>query len=180
MGLHILYTIFQKATMTSITPGTNGTLKSVKAENAFVELVTFLKNAQANLTVNPSKFNYVTIDYNVNTGSVSISFNLPASSIITSTGTIEIVAPEYLTNLGFIIGNGGTFKSATAAGCLVEIASFLQNKESDIVANPNDNNYTNFNYDGDNAIFGGTATIPFTVLIDTNGKPVINVSEYLL
>ncbi|MHC5828423.1 MAG: hypothetical protein ACYT04_74140, partial [Nostoc sp.] len=94
--------------MTTITPGTGGTLKSVKAESALVELVTFLKNAQADLTINPNKFNYVTIDYNVNTGSVSISFNLPASSLITTTGTIEIIAPEYLTNLGFIIGNGGT------------------------------------------------------------------------
>ncbi|MHC5718997.1 MAG: hypothetical protein ACYTX0_44765 [Nostoc sp.] len=166
--------------MTTITPGTGGTLKSVKAESALVELVTFLKNAQADLTINPNKFNYVTIDYNVNTGSVSISFNLPASTLITTIGTIEIIAPEYLTNLGFIAGSGGTFKNTTAAGCLIEIASFLQNKESDIVANPNSNNYTNFNYDGDNAIFGGTATIPCTVLIDANGKPVINVSEYLL
>ena len=145
-----------------------------------MELVTLLKNAQADLTINPSKFNYVTIDYNVNTGSVAISFNLPASSVITTTGTIEIVAPEYLTNFGFVIGDGGTFKNATAAGCLIEIASYLQNKESDVVNNPNGNNYTNFNYDGDNAIFGGTATIPFTVLIDSNGKPIINVTEYLL
>ncbi|MEH2381139.1 MAG: hypothetical protein V7K27_20005 [Nostoc sp.] len=166
--------------MTTITPGTGGTLKSVKAENALVELVTFLKNAQTDLTINPNKFNYVTIDYNVNTGSVSISFNIPANSVITATGNLQIVGGEYLTNLGFIIGDNGTFKNTTAAGCLIEIASFIQSKESDIVANPNGNNYTNFNYDGDNAIFGGTATIPFTVSIDANGKPLINVTEYLL
>ncbi len=166
--------------MTSITPGTGSTLKSVTAENALIELVTILKNGEANTTINPNKRNYVTLDFNVNTGSVAISFNIPSIPAITPTGSIEITASEYLTNLGFSSGTGGTFKSSTAAQSLIEIASYLQSKESDTVSNAEGNNYTNFNYDGDNAIFSGSATIPFTVTLDTNGKPVINITEYLL
>lgn len=166
--------------MTPITPGTNGTLKSATAENALIELVTILKNGEANITVNPNKRNYVTLDFNMNTGSVAISFNIPSVPAITATGSINITASEYLTNLGFNGGTGGTFKSSTAAQSLIEIASYLQSKESDTVSNSEGNNYTNFNYDGDNAIFGGSATIPFSVSIDPNGKPVINVTEYLL
>ncbi|MEH1796304.1 hypothetical protein [Nostoc sp.] len=166
--------------MTTITPGNNGTLKSTTAENALVELVTILKNGEANTTVNPNKRNYVTIDFNVNTGSVAISFSIPSVPIITGTGSIEITASEYLTNLGFNSGTAGTFKSSSAAQSLIEIASYLQNKESDTIANSEGNNYTNFNYDGDNAVFSGSATIPFTVSLDSSGKPIINVTEYLL
>ncbi|MEH2242356.1 hypothetical protein [Nostoc sp.] len=166
--------------MTSITPGTNGTLKSITAENALVELVAILKNGEANTTVNPNKRNYVTLDFNLNTGSVAISFNIPTIPIITTTGSIEISASEYLTNLGFSCGIGGTFKSSTAAQSLIEIASYLQAKEADSISNSQGNNYTNFNYDGDSTIFGGSATIPFTISIDSNGKPVIETTEYLL
>lgn len=166
--------------MTPITPGTNGTLKSATAENSLIELVTILKNGEANTTINPNKRNYVTLDFNVNTGSVAISFSIPSIPIITATGSIEISASEYLTNLDFNCGTGGTFKSSTAAQSLIEIASYLQTKEADSISNPEGNNYTNFNYDGDNAIFGGSATIPFNVSIDSNGKPIIDVVEYLL
>lgn len=166
--------------MTTITSGSNSTLKSTTAENALVELVTILKNGETNTTVNPNKRNYVTLDFNLNTGSVAISFSIPSVPIITGTGSIEITASEYLTNLGFHSGTGGTFKSSTAAQSLIEIASYLQNKESDPIANSEGNNYTNFNYDGDNAVFSGSATIPFTVSLDSNGKPIINVTEYLL
>ena len=166
--------------MTPITPGTNGTLKSTTAENALIELVTILKNGQANTTVNPNKRNYVTLDFNVNTGSVAISFSIPSVSMITATGSIEITANEYLTNLGFNGGTGGTFKSSTAAQSLIEIASYLQEKESDSTSNITDNNYTNFNYDGDKSVFSGSAPIPFDVSIGSDGKPIINVVEYLL
>ncbi|MDF5706547.1 MAG: hypothetical protein PUP90_02405 [Nostoc sp. S4] len=166
--------------MTSVIPGTNGTLKSTSAENALIELVTFLKNGEADTTINPNKRNYVTLDFNVNTGSVAISFSIPSVPTITATGSIELTASEYLTNLGFSSGSNGTFKSSTAAQSLIEIASYLQSKEADNTSNSAGNNYTNFSYDGDNAVFSGSATIPFTVSINSSGKPIINVVEYLL
>ncbi|MEH2244594.1 hypothetical protein [Nostoc sp.] len=166
--------------MAPITPGSNGTLKSVTAEHALVELVTILKNGEANTTVNPNKRNYVTLDFNTNTGSVAISFSIPSVSIITNTGSIEISANKYLSNLGFNCSTGGTFKSSTSAQTLIEIASYLQAREANVEANPENNNYTNFSYDGDNSVFGGTATIPFNVAIGLDGKPIINVVEYLV
>lgn len=166
--------------MTTITPGSNGTLKSTTAEKVLIELVTILKNGESNTAINPNKRNYVTLDFNVNTGSVAISFSIPSVPVITPTGSIEITASEYLINLGFDSGTGGTFKSSTAAQSLIEIASYLQNKESDSASNSLGNNYTNFNYDGDKAVFGGSATIPFTVSLGSDGKPIVNVTEYLL
>lgn len=165
--------------MTSITPGTNGTLKSTTAEALLAEIATFLRNNEKVSARNPTNLNYIRPDFNLNSFTFICSFSLPVEQTIGTDGGVTFTASEYLSGLTFSAGAGGTFKSATAAQYFLEIIAFLQATEADNTKNPQANNYVSSSYDGDNNLFTGSVTIPLTASL-VDGKPVINISEYLL
>jgi hypothetical protein len=164
--------------MTLITPGTTGTLQSTSAEAALVEILTFIRNNERLSAKNPSSRRYVNVDYNLNTGFVVLSWTIPSRVNITGTGSIETSADNYLTDVSFFSGTGGTFKSTGYTQSILEIAEFLQLAEQDSSKNPNDLNYIQSNYDSDTKNYSGNAQIPFNVEID-NGFPKIVVVPYL-
>lgn len=165
--------------MTAITPGSDGTLESVTAEAALVELCTFIRNNEGSSNKNPSSRLYVNVDYNHNTGQVNMSWTIPSKTSLTETGSIDTTADDYLTDVTFTPGTGGTFKSSGYAQAVLEISEFLQLSEQDSTKNPNGLNYVTSNYDSDTKNFSGSAQIPFTVVLE-NGYPKIVATPYLL
>lgn len=164
--------------MAVITPGVEGTLESLTAEAAFVELLSFLRLNEALSAKNPTNKRYVNINYNANTGFVDISWTIPATISITDSGVIQTLAADYLSNVAFSSGTAGTFKSANYAQAVLEIAEYIQLLEADSSKNPNDLNYIQSNYDSDTKNHSGTAQIPFQIEID-NGSPRVKVLPYL-
>jgi hypothetical protein len=164
--------------MTVITPGTTGTLKSSTAEATLIEILTFIRNNERLSAKNPSNRRFVNVDYNHNTGLVVVSWTIPAITSITSTGTIETSASDYLTDVAFTSGTGGTFKSSGYTQTVLEVAEYLQLLEQDSSKNPNALNYIQSNYDSDTKNYSGNAQIPFNVELE-NGIPKIIVVPYL-
>lgn len=164
--------------MTTTTPGTLGTLQSISAEAALVEILTFIRNNERLSAKNPTSRRYVNVDYNHNTGFVVCSWTIPAKTSITTSGTIETGADDYLTDVSFSPGAGGTFKSTGYAQTVLEVAEFLQLAEQDSSKNPNLLNYIQSNYDSDTKTYSGNAQIPFNVEIE-NGIPKIITIPYL-
>ena len=166
--------------MTAITPGIEGTLKSVSAEKALFEVFTILRSAEKNPAKNTSNVNYLSATISFASFVISISFNIPALYTITSSGSINIEANEYLSGLNFQPGADGTFKSNKAAQTLLEIVSYLQSKEASSNANPDNKNLVTSSYDADSSVFNGTATLSFTPSLDNNGNTILSINDYLL
>jgi hypothetical protein len=164
--------------MTEITPGTDGTLKTDTAEGQLLELFTYLQLAEANAVKNPNGRNFISGTYNIDTLVFSGSFSLPVL-FTTLAGQISIGATEYLTNPGFDAGSGGTFTSDNPAQYLLEIITFLQNREADTEVNPQQINNVSGTLDTDSRLFSGTVSIPLTMTLSNSGDAVFSAKEYL-
>jgi hypothetical protein len=166
------------AHMTVVTPGTNGTLKKATAEGQLLELITFLQLAEANTAKNPNARNFVSGTFNIDSLVFSGSFNFPVITTVLA-GQISVGASEYLNNHGFTAGTGGTFISDNPAQHLLEIATFLQNREADTLFNPQGLNNISTTIDGDSGIFSGTISLNLEMLLTAEGKTEFSAKEYL-
>ena len=138
--------------MTRITRGSDSTLRSQNAEGQILELLTILQKLEKEKAAEDR----VQITYNINNFSVSGSFSIPAIQQISSSGQLVISAFEYIKDIAFDPGNGGTFKSATATQYLIELITFLQIVEQNPRTNPNNENRISAQYDTDEKLFTGT------------------------
>lgn len=165
--------------MTAITPGNNGTLKSDSAEGQLLELAAFIRFAEQLATTNPTNRNAVTVAYNLQTFTANLTFTIPAIPGINANGQSIITASAYLINTNFNVGTAGTFKSTTPEAYLLELITYIQIKESDITKNTLNSNNVTANYDSDDNVFSGSATIPIIAALDEDGNTKIIADEYL-
>lgn len=75
-------------------------------------------------------------------------------------------------------GTGGTLKSATVEGTLLEVALLLQGLEEAVTTDPIPEN-VNVTLDTNDGTATISATIPISVGFDTSGKPVITATPYV-
>lgn len=75
-------------------------------------------------------------------------------------------------------GTGGTLKSTTIEGTLLEVAVLLQQTEEAVTTDPIPEN-VNVSFDTNDGTATISATLPITVAFDANGKPVITAAPYV-
>lgn len=165
--------------MTAIIPGSGGTIQSSSAEQALLDCITLIKNLEKIPSKNPNNTNGVSCSLGLNTSIANISFNMPAIPTLNDSGQQVQAASNYLLNTNFTPGSGGTFKSSSIEGYLLEIVTYLEIVESNPTKNPNSNNYVSSTFDSDNRVVTGVATIP---IIFELGSEFIKImaDEYLL
>ena len=162
--------------MAIITPNTNGTLKSNTAEGQLIELLIYLQKAEKVTNI----FDYIQVNLNLNTFTFTGSFSIPVEQEIGSSGEIYITAQEYIANLNFQTGYGGTFNSETSAQYLLELITYLQLKEDIPANNPKSENRISASFDSDRKLFTGNISLEINVNFLSDGKVTISPVEYLL
>lgn len=165
--------------MTQIDKGSNSTLKSTSAEGQLAEVILLIQQLETNLTANPSSRDAVSAAADFNTLTFTGNFSIPCSQEISNTGQVVLVPTSYLLQTNFA-GGGGTIKSNSIEGYLLELFSFLQIREQVAAKNPNQENRVTGSYDSDEQLYSGSVSLSFALAIDSNGMPVIDVNEYLL
>ena len=165
--------------MATITPGTGGTLQSTTAEGQMVEIINFLQLQEANTAVNTTAADYVQATYNINTLVYAGTFSLPISQVSDSSGMIQLLAQNYLTNSNFSAGTGGTFSSNNPAQYLLEVLIYLKNLENSTMHNPQGKNNVSSSFDMDTLTFSGSINFPVTYSLDNSGNTIFSVNEYL-
>jgi hypothetical protein len=166
--------------MSQVTPGSGATLKADSLEGQLLELASFLKKAEQTPAQNPNARNFIGITCNFSTLVASITFSLPASPGINSSGQLITTATPYLQNTGFTAGSGGTFLSPTPEGYFLELIVSLQISEANSAKNPTLVNNISAIYDTDEQLFDGTAALPFVFSSQTDGSVALVPEEYLL
>jgi hypothetical protein len=165
--------------MSTIIAGSNGTLKTTTAEGQLFEIFTFLQLAENDTAKNTSGRDFVQGLINVNTLIFSGNFSIPVVQTVNEAGSINVVASEYLINTLFAAGDGGTFKSNNPAQYLLEVVSFLQNKERDATKNLQSRDYVTGSLEIDTLLFTGSVTLPLSMALNDSGNPIFTAVEYL-
>jgi hypothetical protein len=161
------------------TGGGTATLKSTTAEGQLLEIISFMRIMEQNLTNNPQGLNKITASLDIKNLSISgnFSFNLTKTES-TDFGTLFKIS-EYLISTGFSSGTGGTFKSPTPANYMREVLEYLQSLE----ANPNKNlqaaNNITTSFDTDDLLYSGTFSFNLNLSIASNGATTFTAKEYL-
>lgn len=165
--------------MTQIDKGSNSTLKATSAEGQLAEVILLIQQLETNLIANPSSRDAVSATADFNTLTFAGNFSIPCSQEISNTGQVVLVPTSYLLQTNFV-GGGGTIKSNSIEGYLLELFSFLQIREQVSAKNPNQENRVTGSYDSDEQLYSGSVSLSFDMQIDANGMPTIDVNEYLL
>jgi hypothetical protein len=166
--------------VTTINLGANSFFKSVTAEALLLEVITYIQNKELSLSSNSTNKDFVQVTYNLNNMTAVGSFTIPAIQSINDAGQVLTSGSDYLQGITFTPGDGGTFKSLSLSQYFLEIVTYLQIKEADLLLNPQNENNIFSSYDADDKIFSGTISLPLTISFDELGRPVITAKEYLL
>lgn len=166
--------------MVAITIGSGSFFKSITAEEHLLEICTYMQNQERNLSSNTTGKDFMQVSYNLNDMVTGISFSVPAEQSIDTAGKVVTNAIDYLQNISFTPGDGGTFKSITLSEYFLEVVTFLQIKEGSNTTNPQLANNVSSSYDADDKLFSGSISLPLSVNFDVNGHPVIIATQYLL
>jgi hypothetical protein len=166
--------------MAIIVVGAGSSFKSSTAEGLLLEVITYLQNQEMNISTNSLNKDFIKLSYSLDNMTATGSFSIPAVQSIDSSGQIIVSGSNYLENIVFSPGDGGTFKSSTLSQYFLEIVTYLQIKESNPSTNPQSENNIFSSYDADDKIFSGSVTLPLTISFDDSGHPVITAKEYLL
>jgi hypothetical protein len=165
--------------MAAITTATEETLKSTTAEARLLEIFTYLQQAESDKVKNPNLIDYVQGSFNANTLTFTGSFNLPIGQVIDASGNIVISATTYLNDSTFNPGTDGTFKATNPSQYLIEIVTFLQNRELDTTKNPQGKNLVTGSLSTDENIYSGSVSLPLTMAINIDGSVSFTAQEYL-
>lgn len=167
--------------MATVTPPTNGTLKSNTLENSFYEALSICRNYELDTAKNTSNFNNVTISIDQTnrrcSGGFSFNFNITTN---TTDGSANFPVTDYFTSAGYAAGTGGTFKSPNLPAVITEIARAIQIKEFDTTKNPQGlNAITSLNYDTETRVVTCNFDFALDVTVDASGSVVFKAKTYL-
>lgn len=168
--------------MSTITPGTTGSLKSTTLENALHEALLLCISYELSTTKNPLATRNIVMacDFSQNKVTGSFTFGLLVS-VDSTTGTPTNTILEYLTNSGYAPGGGGTIKSSIISAAIVEIAERIQIQDRNSLKNPTaKNTITGLSYDSEANTVSGNFDYEIVVTIGTDGVPTVAAKTYLL
>ncbi len=166
--------------MATVTPGNGATIKSDTIEGVLQEVCTYLQVFEFNALNNPNGLNNVIGNHLQDSKTFTCNYTIPVQQQLNSSGQIVYSAVDYLVDLVFTPGTGGTFKSTTCAGYLLEAIIYCQNLEKNTAKNPNNQNNISGSFNIDSATFSGTINLPISVSISSDGNVAYIADEYLL
>lgn len=166
--------------MATLTPGDGATIKSDTVEGVLHEICTLLQVYEFSALNNPNALNNIIGQHLQDSKVFTCNYTIPVQQQLNALGQIVYSAVDYLSDLVFIPGTGGTFKSTTCAGYLMEAIIYCQNLEQNVAKNPNRENNITGSFNTDSTTFSGTIDLPVSVSINASGDVVYVANEYLL
>lgn len=122
--------------MATLTPGTEGTLKSATLETAFHEALSLAAIFEQDPLKNPQALSRIVMSLDIRTGQIKGNFTFEVTPTTAADGSTSFPVVEYLQNTGYTKGTGGGLISAGLCGAIVEIAEKIQAKEALSSKNP--------------------------------------------
>lgn len=166
--------------MATIQPGTGGTFKTATAEGRLVESICFLQMQESIAAQNSSGRNGVSGDFSIEDSVFTGTYQLPTEQAILADGSLTLVATPYLQGVTVDPGSGSpTFNSSILERYVLEVLMFVQSLERDAARNPQGANNVTGNYNSDTGLYSGTFSIPVSLSIGSDGRPVFTAQEYL-
>ncbi len=165
--------------MATITPGTAGTFTSTTAEGQALEAIIWLQQREASDAANPNGENRIDGSIDIDLATFAGTFRIPATQSLNNQGQLILAASTYLSSGVFTPGSGGTFKSTTIEGYVLEVLMYLQILELQPAKNPQSRNYVTGSYNSDTRVYTGTFNFPVSLAL-VNGSIQTSASEYLL
>jgi len=83
-------------TFSAFNPGTGGTLKSTTSPSALLELGQILSNAEKAVVPAEDQPNNLQVTYDLETGTATITANLPITTSADTDGAVKVIASDYL------------------------------------------------------------------------------------
>lgn len=166
--------------MAVITAGASATIGALTAEGQAIAALCWL-NARENLPANNTTGrDGINGSFDIDLLVFSGNYSIPASQSINGAGQLVIVATPYVNGGAFSPGEGGTFKSQTIEGYVLETLMYLQVLELQSAKNPNNRNYVTGSFSADALTYTGTFSLPITQTIEADGSSRFVAIEYLL
>lgn len=167
--------------MGSITPGTNGTLKSTTLENALYEALTIASNWESDIAKNPTLESRVSIQSSFATKTLEANFNFKLEKSFNSTDATSFPVVTQLLNTNYSAGSGGTIIAPNIYAAIVRLCEEIQNRESNVNKNPQAKNaITSLNYDSESLVVKGSVNMNLDFTTDSTGSVVSRARVYLL
>lgn len=167
--------------MASITPGTDSTFKTETAEGRAIEAICYLQLQESLAENNSSGRDSIQATFDLTDNTFSGSYAIPAEQGFSSSGSLTISAVPFLQNISISPGaNNPTFKSSILEAYALEVLMYLQAWERNSSKNPQNRNYITGSFNSDTGIYQGTFSLPISLVLDANGKPIFSAIEYLL
>jgi hypothetical protein len=167
--------------MSTVTPGTGGTIKSTTAEGQAHEILSWISLKQANSVINPAQAENVTGTHDQQALVFTGTYSFSVTQTIDSSGNLNLAANTYLVGSGFQVGTGGTFKGNSPEKYCLEVLMYLQSLEADATKNPNNRNFVTGTYNSDSRVYAGSFSLPVILGVDA-GTGLVNygANPYLL
>lgn len=167
--------------MTTVTPGTGGTIKSTTAEGQAHEILSFISLKQSSEVTNPGQVTNVLGVHDQQALIFSGTYQFSVSQVIDGTGNLTLSVNPYLIGAGFQVGTGGTFKGNSPEKYALEVLMYLQNLERNPTLNPSNRNFIAGTYNSDTGLYQGSFSLPVIMGIDA-GSGIVNygADPYLL
>lgn len=178
--------------MSARTPGTGGTNQATTLEAGLISDIRRAQSLERDPLRNPSNVNRIQSTTDDDSASFDGRVNFPVTITTDASGNVSIVAIDYFTvpsggDPHYVAGTGGTVKSSTIQGAIIEQTILLKNLELDPTKNTTNANYitwsiTNGTTSGvGNGTFNATyADMPLEITLTSNGGQTEIGKAYLL
>jgi hypothetical protein len=151
--------------MATRTPGSGGTNQATTLEAGLIADIRRAQTLERDPLRNPSNVNRVTSSSDDDSASFEARVNFPITITTDASGNVSIVPIDYFTvpsggQPHYVAGSGGTIKSSTIQGAILEQTMMLKNLELDPAKNPTNGNYITWSIA--NGTVGGVGNGTFT------------------
>lgn len=157
---------------------TGSSLKSTNKPAALLELAHALANAERLASTTELTLNNVSIAFDLEGRTASITASLPLTATIGTSGAIVVNGFNYIGGSGsaFTVGTG-ELKSTHLAAAFLELVEIVNLAELAVATNPPNNVSIALDLEGLTAAI--SASLPLTTAVDGTGKVVTTVVDYL-
>jgi len=160
--------------MTTVTPGTNSTIKGTNAETQFCQLIEYFQGLEI---ANNNTTSYVTGNYDSDDLVFNGDFTMPVK--FTGVGLNFIGKTESFLSGTFNPGAGGTFTAINALDYFLQVLARILSYQNDEAKNPNKIKNVSASINASTGTLSGSFTMPFVRVITDTGV-TITPAEYLL
>lgn len=124
--------------MTSINPGSGGTITATTLEAFFIAAIRRLQALEKSTTYNPSNLNNITSNLSDDNSSFNATINFPLNYTVDGDGETPFTVFDYLTGTSsqYLAGSGGTITASNLPKAIFEAALRISILEINPTKNP--------------------------------------------